>query len=66
VWLVPTGENGNPENLGALPLGSDLKGHLQAQTPFNSFQLIITAEDRANVTVPSDKRVLTTSVALPS
>lgn len=66
VWLLPTSRGGNPENLGVLQLDSDLKGHLQAHTPYRSFQVVITAEPRANVTSPSDNRVLTASVALPS
>jgi len=52
--------------MGVLQLDSDLKGHLKAHTPYRSFQVIITAEQRANVTAPSNDRVLATSVALPS
>ncbi len=66
VWLVPTSAGGNPENVGVLQLDADLKGHVQARTPFRSFRVVITAEQRANVTSPSDNRVLTTAVALPS
>jgi hypothetical protein len=65
VWLVPNAEGGHPENVGVLQLDTDLKGHLQARTPYRSFQVVITAEEQPNVTAPSNDRVLTTSVALP-
>jgi len=66
VWLVPTAQGGHPENIGVLQLGSDLKGHLETRTPYRSFQVVITAEQQPNVTAPSNDRVLTTSIALPS
>jgi hypothetical protein len=66
VWLEPTAQGGPPQNLGVLQLGSNLAAHFKAHTPYRSFRVVITAEQRPNVTVPSDNRVLATAVALPS
>lgn len=49
-------------NLGRLKINEDLKGKLEATTPFRVFQLVITAEDNPLVMQPSQQVVLRTKV----
>lgn len=63
VWLLPA-NGGSPQNMGVLSTGDDLKGRLKIQTPFKSFQILVSAEAAPNVSAPSDKRVLSATVQL--
>jgi hypothetical protein len=65
VWLIPSGDP-QPQNVGALVVGTDLKGELTTKTPFRSFDIVVTAENQPNVTEPSGNRAMTASVQLPS
>jgi|SRR4051812_41597620 hypothetical protein len=64
VWLVPSDDQ-RPQNVGALQVGSDLKGELKTQTPFRAFQIIVTAESEPNVTAPSGNRAMRAAIAVP-
>jgi hypothetical protein len=65
VW-IQSDAGGTAENEGELRLDDDLKGKLRTRTPFRQFHLFVTAEPQANVTEPSDERVLDTAVTLPT
>lgn len=65
VWLVPANGAG-PQNMGALATGEDLKGRLQIQTPYKSFDIFVSAEAAPNVAKPSENQVLTAKVQLPA
>jgi len=65
VW-IQSDAGGPPENEGELQLDADLKGKLRTRTPFRQFHVFVTAEPQANVTEPSDERVLDTAVTLPT
>lgn len=64
VW-IQADAGGAAENEGELALDGDLKGKLRTKTTFHQFHVFVTAETQANVTSPSDNRVLDTAVTLP-
>jgi hypothetical protein len=63
VWLMPEG-NAPPQNVGVLPIGEDLTGHLTAKTPFKNFDIVVTAEAVATAARPSGNRVMNATVRL--
>jgi hypothetical protein len=65
VWLVPA-SGGGPQNMGVLATGDDLKGKLRIQTPYNTFDIVVSAEAAPNVSNPSDNQVLTARVQFPA
>jgi hypothetical protein len=56
VWAQPTGRP--PQPLGSLNVGSERRGKLDAVTPFDVFDVIVTAEASAAPTAPSDHVIL--------
>jgi hypothetical protein len=64
VWLKP--ESGTAQNVGVLAIDKNLKGSLETQTAFKDFQVLVTAERDANVTAPSGRAVMNTSVVVPT
>jgi hypothetical protein len=64
VWLRPVG--GLPQNIGVLKVNKDLKGELETKTPFKQFSVIVTAEETANVRLPSGPPVMNTQVTVPT
>ena len=65
VWLRPA-ESGTAQNVGVLSINKDLKGSLETKTAFKDFQVLVTAERDANVTAPSGRAVMNTSVVVPT
>lgn len=65
VWLIPP-NGGTPQNMGVLTTGEDLKGTLRVQTPYKTFDILVTAEGSATVTTPSGNRALSANVQLPA
>jgi hypothetical protein len=61
VWLQPSEPQAAPMNLGVLTL-DDQEGELRASTPYEKFQVFITAEQDPQTTAPSGERVLWASV----
>jgi hypothetical protein len=64
VWLDPAGTQ-PPINMGVLSVDKDLKGSLEFKTPFQQFDVFVTAEPGATAQAPSDKKLMTASVDLP-
>jgi len=64
VWLQPAG--GEPQNVGVLQVGKDLKASLETRTPFKQFQVIVTAEPVSNVRVPSGPPVMNQRITVPT
>lgn len=65
VWLSPAGATG-PINVGVLSVNKDLKGSLEFKTPFQKFEVFVTAEAQPTAQTPTDdKRLMTASVDLP-
>ena len=64
VWIER--RDNQPIPLGQLRVNDDLKGTLEATTPAlaDQFEVFLTAEDNPNVQVPSEPRLLRTTVAL--
>lgn len=59
LWARPTiGDTTIAQNLGALKVDEDLNGRMSTVLPHQNFQLFITAEPTAMVTVPSGARIL--------
>lgn len=58
VWVKTP--NGEMHNVGQLNVNDDLEGELKATTPYEVFVVVITAENFATVTQPSQQVVLTT------
>jgi hypothetical protein len=63
VWLETPDHD--MHNIGQLKVDSDLEGKLETVTPYDAFQLVITAEDSATVTEPGPQVVLRTKVLTP-
>jgi hypothetical protein len=64
VWIQPAG--GQPQNVGVLNVDKKLKGKLETTTPFKHFQVMVTAEARPNVTIPTGPEVMTTNITVPT
>jgi hypothetical protein len=64
VWLKPAG--GDPQNVGVLKVGKDLKGELETRTPFKQFQVIVTAEPVSNVRTPQGPPVMNQEITVPT
>ena len=64
VWLKPRA--GTAQNVGVLNVDSKLKGELETRTAFKDFQVIVTAEETANTTMPSGRPVMNTHVVVPA
>jgi hypothetical protein len=65
VWLRPIAADSSAEpaqNVGALAVGSDLEGKLDAVTPYRQFDVFVTAEPQAGSTAPTGEELLTTSI----
>ena len=60
VWLQQEGSQ--PQSLGELKVGDDLKGELKATTTLNNFNVFITAETESHTQTPSDQVVLRATV----
>ncbi|HVC00346.1 MAG TPA: anti-sigma factor [Candidatus Dormibacteraeota bacterium] len=56
VWLQ--GEGAQPQSLGEMKVGDNLKGALRASTPLGNFTVFITAEIDSQTTTPSNQVVL--------
>lgn len=64
VWLKPRA--GDAQNVGVLNVDSKLKGELETRTAFKDFQVIVTAEETPNTTMPSGAPVMNTRVVVPT
>jgi hypothetical protein len=62
VWARPQGSD-MVQNLGALKVDGNLTGQLKTVTPYESFELFITAEPTAAVSRPRGDQVLTAYVS---
>jgi len=62
VWVRPNGQAAIKK--GAIGVGSNLQGELKAATVSRNFEVLITAEQSAHVTAPSDVEVLKAHVSL--
>ncbi len=62
VWLQPTQGQAMPANMGVLDVGDNQKAVLETTTPFESFEVFVTAEKDAQVTAPRGQRVLWATV----
>jgi hypothetical protein len=60
VWLQQGGSQ--PQSLGELKVGDDLKAELRATTPLNNFNMFIIAETDSQTKTPSDQVVLRATV----
>ena len=56
VWVRP--QDGAPQNIGALQVDKDLTGRLDTITPYQTFELFITAEKYKAATLSTGPRVL--------
>ncbi|GFO59428.1 hypothetical protein GMST_17530 [Geomonas silvestris] len=63
VWLETSDHE--MHNLGQLKVDKDLEGKLIAVTPYEVFQLVISAEDSPNLSEPGDQVVLRTRAVAP-
>ena len=64
VWLKPA--SGIAQNVGVLNVNKKLEGSLETKTPFKDFTVIVTAEQSANVTMPTGQSVMDTKVFVPT
>jgi hypothetical protein len=60
VWIQAKGKD--PENVGVLKVNEDLEGKLEATTPYNKFEVFITAEDNPKPDRPSGPEILRAEV----
>lgn len=65
VWMMPKGkEDANIQNMGAIKVDSDYSGEHSFNSTFKAFELTITPEPSADVTKPSGRDILKTTVAV--
>ncbi len=64
VWFQQG--DSRPESQGELRVNDDLKGELKTSTPYNTFDVFITAESDPQTKTPSDRVALKTSVQEPA
>lgn len=62
VWAQDNTNTGNVQNLGALQVGDDLEGEIEAITPMKRFDVFITAEPVATAQYPTGTKTLWTTV----
>src|SRR5215469_10866954 len=60
VWVQPRGRD--PEPLGTLRVNENLEGSLKATTPYKTFDVFVTAEDKMQPEAPSSMVVMRGSV----
>jgi hypothetical protein len=60
VWLKA--DKGTYQNIGTLSIDKDMSGKLTTKTPFDSFDVLVTAESDASALRPSDNKVMDTKV----
>ncbi len=60
VWF--RAENGSFQNVGTLAVDKDLNGKLSTKTPFNSFDVLVTAEADPLATTPGAHAILNARV----
>jgi len=60
VWVQPRGKD--PEPLGVLRVNENLEGSLKATTPYKTFDVFVTAEDKLQPEAPSSMVVMRGSV----
>ena len=56
VWFQPRGQQ--PVNQGELRVNDKLEGKFRAPTPYNNFDIFVTAEDGPTATSPSGQEVM--------
>ena len=56
VWVKPRGKD--PQNMGILTLNDNLEGSLTGTTPYQDFDVIVTAEDSPSIDHPTGPEVL--------
>ena len=55
VWVQPRGKD--PQNIGTLKLNENLEGSVSGTTPYQTFDVIVTAEDSGNADRPSGPEI---------
>lgn len=63
VWIEPPGQPA--QNEGQLRVGHNEQGELHTETPYKRFQVFITAEQNAQVQMPTGPRVLSADISHP-
>jgi hypothetical protein len=64
VW-AQRDDKSAPQNIGALPVGSDRKGKLQTLTPLDRFEVFLTPEPGPGATEPTNEPVMRSRVEPP-
>jgi hypothetical protein len=64
VWIAP--ENGSPQNVGVLDVGSNRKGKLETKTAFKEFTVKVTLEKSPAATTPRGATMMKTHITMPS
>lgn len=64
VWVLPKKDEATLQNVGALKVDGDYNGSLSFKSAFKSFDLTITAEASADVTKPTGRDILKTTVSV--
>lgn len=60
VWIQPAGKQ--PENKGTLRVNEDLEGSFETTTPYQKFDLFVTAENDLRAEQPSGPEILRGSI----
>jgi hypothetical protein len=64
VWIKP--EQGLPQNVGILNVGSNRKGSLDTKTPYKEFTVMVTLERSPATQIPMGQHVLDTRITMPT
>jgi hypothetical protein len=60
IWLLPKG--GNPQSIGIIDVDDELKARLTIKTPYEDFDVVVSAELESNPTRPSGNRAFSGTV----
>ncbi len=63
VWVKGEQSGAQPQNVGAIQVGTDLKGQLDTMTQFKTFDVWVTPESSPAADAPSTSPVLTGHIA---
>jgi hypothetical protein len=64
VWVASPGNEGAPQNIGALQVNDKLEGKLETVTPLQQFSLWITPEPSPRAQAPTGARIMSTRVGM--
>lgn len=64
VWIKP--DNGRPQNVGVMQVKENRKAEFETTTPYEKFDIFVTAERQPNAQTPREQPVMRATVEAPA